>query len=112
MFEVEKPWGKFQQFAHNEYCTVKLLHIKAGEELSYQSHEKRDEYWYVAGGSGTVVLDDATHPVRPGSEVSIGRKQKHKAVASEDLIILEISTGEFDEDDITRYSDRYGRPGR
>lgn len=30
-------------------------------------HTAREEGWYVLGGSGTARLDDAAHPLRPGS---------------------------------------------
>lgn len=45
-----------------------------------------------------------------GKEFYIPRTTAHRIEAGTDgLSILEIATGDFDENDITRLSDRYGR---
>ena len=31
---VEKPWGKFEQYAHNVRSTVKVITVKPGSALS------------------------------------------------------------------------------
>ena len=105
----ERPWGNFKVFLENEKATVKILFLKKGEELSYQSHKHRDESWHVISGKGIVLLDGRELPVEEESSVEIKREQKHTAKAEEDMLILEVSRGEFDEDDITRYKDKYDR---
>jgi quercetin dioxygenase-like cupin family protein len=58
----------------------------------------------------TLVVGDTTIEAHPGDEFFIERGSKHRISAGRDTVqILEISLGEFDEDDITRLEDRYGR---
>ena len=40
---VEKPWGHELIWAHTDRYVGKILHIKAGHELSVQYHERKDE---------------------------------------------------------------------
>ncbi len=53
---VEKPWGWELIWAlTDDYCG-KLLFVKAGEELSLQYHEVKDESWYVERGRAELEL--------------------------------------------------------
>ena len=110
VFQVEKPWGNFRQFTHNSASTVKIITVTKNETLSLQSHTKRAEFWHVIFGSGTVQIDNEIHEAKTGDEYTISVGSKHRlSAADEGLTILEISTGDFDESDITRYEDKYGR---
>jgi mannose-6-phosphate isomerase len=107
---VERPWGKFDQFTLNEKTTVKVITVKAGEQLSLQSHKMRSEFWRVLEGGGTVEIDGARHDAVVGGEYDIPIGIKHRAVAGpQGLVFLEIDKGEFDEHDEVRYQDKYGR---
>lgn len=107
----DRPWGYFEQFTLNEPSTVKLLHVRAGEEFSLQTHEHRDEFWRVVGGSGQVTVGNVRSDANIGDEFFTPRGTPHRAEGAEDedLRILEISFGQFDENDITRLEDKYGR---
>ncbi|MDB5224436.1 MAG: putative mannose-phosphate guanylyltransferase/mannose-6-phosphate isomerase [Candidatus Adlerbacteria bacterium] len=110
IYTEQRPWGNFERFTHNENATVKIITVTANEALSLQSHTKRDEFWKVLSGAGTVELNDMSIPTEPGSTFSVPRGTKHRVTAGPDGIqFLEIATGEFDEHDIIRYDDRYGR---
>jgi alkylation response protein AidB-like acyl-CoA dehydrogenase len=51
-----------------------------------------------------------TTAVKQGDEFFVARGTKHRIMAgSEPLLVLEIAVGEFDEEDITRFDDKYGR---
>ncbi len=105
-----RPWGEFVEFARNTPCTVKILAVKAGESLSLQYHHGRDEMWHVLSGAGTLQIGDERIDAVPGSDHFIPRETKHRITAgASDLAILEISTGTFDDADIVRVEDRYGR---
>src|SRR4051812_35692487 len=43
---VEKPWGHELIWAHSENYCGKLLRVEAGEQLSLQYHERKDETLY------------------------------------------------------------------
>jgi len=107
---VEKPWGKFEQFTHNLLSTVKILTIKKGEAFSLQSHKNRTEFWRVLRGEGEMELDGVKYKIREGDETQVSPGTKHRIFASDtEIKVLEISTGDFEEKDIIRYEDKYGR---
>lgn len=109
-FDVEKPWGSFRQFTKNEPTTVKIIIVAPDQILSLQSHKKRSEFWRVIAGSGFVEIDGERRAVSLGEETTIPLGSKHRMQAGPlGMQILEISSGEFDEDDIIRYEDQYGR---
>lgn len=47
---VEKPWGYELIWAHTDRYVGKILHIRAGEALSLQYHERKDETIHVLRG--------------------------------------------------------------
>ena len=110
IFEEERPWGKFRKFTENTSSTVKIIEVKSNEELSLQSHTKRSEFWHVINGSGYFFVDGQEIAASKGTEqiISIGTKHKMKA-GPLGMEVLEIGLGEFDEEDIVRYEDKYGR---
>ncbi len=109
-YKEERPWGSFERFANNEQVTVKLLTIKAGEAFSLQSHKMRDEFWRVISGDGFITLGEERVPIVVGSDYSAPRGTKHRVEAGmTDVLMLEIGRGNFDEQDIIHFEDRYGR---
>ncbi len=110
VFQIERPWGNFRQFTKNELSTVKILTVNPNEILSLQSHKKRGEFWHIISGSGFVEIGGVKKEVVSGDEYEIGIGEKHRLSAGPDGIqVLEIATGDFDEEDITHYEDKYGR---
>src|SRR5438874_85392 len=47
---VPKPWGHETIWAHTDQYVGKILHIKAGEALSVQYHNVKDETVYLLSG--------------------------------------------------------------
>jgi mannose-6-phosphate isomerase-like protein (cupin superfamily) len=110
IYEEERPWGLFRKFTENVSSTVKIITIKPNEELSLQSHNKREEFWHVVKGSGIFEIENKKYIVEEGFEQYVPLKSKHKMKAgSEGMEVLEIALGDFDEGDIIRYEDKYGR---
>ncbi|MFA6300736.1 MAG: phosphomannose isomerase type II C-terminal cupin domain [Candidatus Paceibacterota bacterium] len=110
ILKEERPWGGFEQFTQNSLSTVKILTIKPGEALSLQSHTKRQEFWKVLSGGGIIEIGDEKYDMLKGDEHIIPLNTKHRATAgSAGLVCLEISTGDFEEDDEIRYEDKYDR---
>ncbi len=106
----QRPWGDFERFTLNEKTTVKIITVKAGEAFSLQTHEKRDEFWRVLRGSGVIRLGEKDHEAHEGDVFFSPRHTMHRATGGPDgLTFLEIAFGEFDENDIKRFEDRYGR---
>ena len=109
-FTIERPWGSFRQLTHNSLSTVKIHRIKPGEKTSLQSHTKRSEFWHIVSGGGMIVIDDKEYNVVAGDEYSVGVGVKHRWMAGHSgMVLAEVATGDFDEEDIVRYEDKYGR---
>ena len=107
---VDKPWGGFDRYTLNQASTVKILAIAPHQALSLQTHERREELWVVIEGEPEIQVEDAVHQAAPGQEFFIPRRARHRLTAgAHPARLLEISLGEFDEEDVTRQEDRYGR---
>ncbi|MDP1690265.1 MAG: phosphomannose isomerase type II C-terminal cupin domain [bacterium] len=106
----ERPWGNFERFTLNEKTTVKLITVKAGEEFSLQSHKHRGEFWRILVGAGHITLDQYQHTVHAGESFFSPVGHEHRMEGGpEGLTFLEIAFGDFDESDVTRFEDKYGR---
>ena len=109
---VEKPWGYELRWAITDRYAGKVLHIKKGEALSLQYHERKDEYQYVMKGAVDMEIGGvdgvlATRRMRAGDTLHITPGTRHRLTAVEDTDIFEVSTPEVD--DVVRLEDRYGR---
>lgn len=109
---TDRPWGSFFVLEDSDAAKVKRLLVKPGERLSLQSHKSRDEHWVVIRGTARVTLDEITLDYRYGQHIYVPRGTKHRLACggNEPVEIIEVQTGDsFAEEDITRYSDDYGR---
>lgn len=110
LYHEDRPWGEFLQFIKNTPATVKIITVKKGQAFSLQTHEHRVEHWYALSGTGVIEIGNNTFPVTPGTLYDIPRETTHRITATDaDVVVLEIATGAFDENDIKRIEDRYGR---
>lgn len=110
-------WGKIEILTKfdvspqgNVYVRTITVYPKCS--LSYQSHKLRGEHWKFVQGRGTVILDGEENTVVSGSGINIPVGTKHRVIndnETQDLIFVEISSGQFDENDIERFEDDYGR---
>lgn len=106
---VKKPWGDFKQFILNKKCTVKILTVNPRQELSLQKHKRRKEMWYFLT-PGYVIVDKKKRKMKKGDTIIIDKNVLHRLRAGwRKVIVLEIATGHFDEKDIIRLNDKYGR---
>ena len=109
MKEVKRPWGAFKQFALNEKCTVKIIEVKPMQELSLQKHKKREENWYFIT-SGIVQIGKNIRKVKQGEMVKVRKNIPHRILAGvNEVKVLEISFGSFNEKDEIRLEDKYNR---
>ncbi len=107
---TKRPWGSFTRYTNNEVSTVKILCVSKGEEFSLQYHNKRSEFWRVLKGAPVITVDEENISAKVGDEFNINIGVKHRISAPDDDVeVLEISKGEFDESDIVRIEDKYGR---
>ena len=110
---VPKPWGHETIWAHTDRYVGKILHINAGQALSVQYHNKKDETVHLLNGDliYRVKLGDELEDIRltKGQSFRITPGTVHQMEAITDCDILEVSTPELD--DVVRLQDRYGREG-
>ena len=108
---VTRPWGSFKQYANNADVTVSLMTVKAGQRLSLQSHTGRAELWIVLDDGAEVQIGDATLHPSAGDELWIPAQSQHRLSSrGPEVRVLEVAFGNWQQEDITRYSDDYARP--
>ncbi|HEX5774632.1 MAG TPA: phosphomannose isomerase type II C-terminal cupin domain [Candidatus Paceibacterota bacterium] len=106
----DRPWGSFDRLTHGEETTVKFLDLLPEKRFSDQRHAHRSEYWVVLKGAGTATVDGIEREVGVGDEVEIPTGAWHRLKGGpEGLRVLEIAFGAFDEKDIERRDDDFGR---
>jgi quercetin dioxygenase-like cupin family protein len=110
---VPKPWGHETIWAHSDRYVGKVLHIKAGQALSVQYHNLKDETVHLLNGELVyrVQLGEELEDMHlvAGESFRITPHTIHQMEAVTDCDVLEVSTPELD--DVVRLSDRYGREG-
>lgn len=109
---TDRPWGAFFVLEDSARAKVKRLLVNPGQRLSLQSHLHRDEHWVVVSGVARITLDDDTADFAYGDHIFVKRGTRHRiaCLGSEPVEVIEVQIGDaFDEEDIVRYSDDYGR---
>ncbi|WP_428086376.1 cupin domain-containing protein [Candidatus Thioglobus sp.] len=107
-----RPWGFYKSTFLTSQAQAKIITVFPNSELSLQEHKKREEHWIIIKGTGTLVLGESYIDVYPGKYVYIPKGCKHQIInnTEENIVFSEVQLGEyFGEDDIIRYSDKYGR---
>jgi mannose-6-phosphate isomerase-like protein (cupin superfamily) len=113
--KVDKPWGHEVIWAVSDSYAGKILFVKAGESISLQFHNVKDEAWYVLEGRAKLELGAAgermlnNEVIGPGAAFRFPPGTVHRLTAVEDTTIVEVSTPQLD--DVVRLEDRYGRAG-
>ena len=111
---VEKPWGWELVWAETDDYVGKLLFVRAGQSLSLQYHEVKDESWLVQQGRASLELGEVgreleTLEIGPDDVFRYRPGTVHRVTAIDDTFIVEVSTPHLD--DVVRLEDRYGREG-
>lgn len=107
----DRAWGSFDVLLDEQGVKVKKIVVKSGQRLSLQLHKKRKELWYVIDGFGTMQIANDQFNIESGDKVTINKYEVHRVRNSGliDLVLIEIQTGDCQEDDIIRLEDDYGR---
>ena len=114
MRTVEKPWGKEEIWGETDKYLGKFLYINAGEMLSRQYHEVKEETICVLEGRlllevGVPGEDDFKRiHMSPGSTFHVLPGTVHRFCATEfNVKLAEVSSPEID--DVVRLEDKYSR---
>lgn len=111
---VDKPWGHEIWYAHTDRYAGKIIVVEAGQRLSLQYHESKDETSYLLSGKLLLVQGETAdslteREIGPGEAWRNRTGLVHTIEAIETATVLEVSTPELD--DVVRLDDRYGRQG-
>jgi mannose-1-phosphate guanylyltransferase len=110
--EVFRPWGSYDSIDNGERFKVKRITVKPGEKLSVQMHHHRAEHWVVVSGTANVTIGEETQMLTENESVyiPIGAVHALENPGKIPLELIEVQSGAYlGEDDIVRFSDRYGR---
>lgn len=110
--EVFRPWGSYDSLDQGSRFQVKRICVKPGEKLSVQMHHHRAEHWIVVAGTAQVTCDDETFLLTENEStyIPIGAVHSLENPGKIPLELIEVQSGSYvGEDDIVRFSDRYGR---
>ncbi|MFT4297862.1 MAG: cupin domain-containing protein [Candidatus Woesearchaeota archaeon] len=106
----KRRWGTENRFIYNTKCTVKILNVLKGEQISVQYHFKRAEFWHVISGKVKILKGKKWYTAERGTSFWLPKKTVHSVIGiAKESRILEISQGEFQQTDIIRLQDKYGR---
>lgn len=107
----KRPWGGFKTLGENIASTVKVIFVDANQELSLQYHSQRLEHWIIVNGDGIVTIGEREYPAFIGKEFEIRQNIRHRIKAgNRGIILVEYCPGKnFEEEDIVRIDDKYGR---
>jgi mannose-6-phosphate isomerase-like protein (cupin superfamily) len=109
-----RPWGRYDILEVQSTHQVKRITVNPGGRLSYQRHERREEFWVIISGRARFTLDDVDTDHGPGEVFIVPFHAKHRVqnIGEVPLVFIEVQRGDyFGEDDIERFSDDYGREG-
>lgn len=112
---VARPWGTYTVLEEGARFKIKRIEVKPAGSLSLQMHHHRSEHWIVVSGMAKVVNGDREIFVGANESTYIPAGHRHRLEnpGLMDLVMIEVQSGEYlGEDDIVRFSDKYGRPSR
>ena len=112
LITINRPWGVMKLLESSTNYWVKIITVNPRQRLSLQSHNHRDELWFIVSGAGQVQIENENYHAIFGQEFTIYKKEKHRIMNTSEytnLKFIEIAFGVPNEDDIIRYEDDYNR---
>jgi mannose-6-phosphate isomerase len=114
----DKPWGHEEIFAAVEGKYVgKIIHVTAGQSLSLQYHQEKDETISLLSGSAEIQYGPIDGELKlctfgPGDAIHVPARLVHRVTAITDIVFAEASTAPPGwREDVVRLQDAYGRTG-
>ena len=109
-----RPWGVYYGWDSGKGWNLKTVYINPGKRLSLQYHHGRSEHWMLVEGDATATILNAsklkeTYPLHLGEAFRVGKGTVHRLESKRGGVIVEVALGRFDENDIVRLDDDFGR---
>lgn len=90
---AEKSWGSFTVLdVQPTSMTIRIL-MRGGHQLTYHTHEHRDEVWTVISGTGYTIVDGVKQTVHPGDVITMPAGCKHTIHAETEMQVIEVQLG-------------------
>lgn len=109
----KRPWGMYRVLLETPYTKVKEIVVLPNQRLSLQYHNNRSEVWTVVKGDGIVQIGECSEPIFTEDVVEILEKESHRITGGDSgITFIEVQLspdGIFNEEDIVRIDDDYGR---
>jgi D-beta-D-heptose 7-phosphate kinase/D-beta-D-heptose 1-phosphate adenosyltransferase len=108
-----RPWGEFYGWDSGKGWYLKTIYVNAGKRLSLQYHKHRSERWVLVDGEATAITmekgKEKQTPLKVGETFVVGKGVIHRLTSKKGGTLVEVAVGKFDEDDIVRVADDFGR---
>jgi mannose-6-phosphate isomerase-like protein (cupin superfamily)/glycerol-3-phosphate cytidylyltransferase-like family protein len=109
-----RPWGEFYGWDEAPKWYLKTLYVKPGKRLSLQHHRHRSEIWTLVEGDAIATTGtDPKHLTRTtlkiGEPFFVPKGMIHRLESKKGGKLVEVALGKFDENDIIRVQDDFGR---
>ena len=107
-----RPWGYYTILEEGPQYKIKRIHVNPKQKLSVQMHHHRSEHWVLVKGTAIITKGEKEFSLTKGKHTYIPKMMIHalENLADEPLELIEVQIGDYlGEDDIVRFSDRYGR---
>ena len=107
---MKRPWGEYKVLGENPVC-VKVITINPYSRLSLQMHDHRDEVWFALQSGLYAHIGDKIYMMGVLDRFRVERGVQHRIENATDkpIQLVELMYGVYDENDIFRLQDDYGR---
>ena len=94
-------WGYYEEVFKDDSVKIRKIVVKPGRSISLQKHEKLSEQRVSLRGEASLDIDGKVTLLKKNESISIqaGRKHQINNLGSADLIMIEIQTGSYVEED-------------
>jgi len=108
-----RPWGEYYGWDSGKGWNLKTIYLKRGKRVSLQYHNNREEWWLLVEGDATATMRESrstrSFPLKKGEVFRVRKKQIHRLSSKMGGVVVEVAYGNFDEKDIVRLEDDFGR---
>lgn len=108
-----RPWGEYYGWDNGETWNLKTIYVKPEKRLSLQYHHHREEWWLLVEGDAAATVVEGgkqkTVQLKRGEVFRVKKGQVHRLSSKKGGCVVEVAYGAFDEDDIVRVEDDFGR---
>jgi len=103
---AEKSWGTYTVIDVQPGSMTVKISMRAGQQMSYHSHDFREEVWTIVSGSGIAIVDGMEQILHVGDVLMIAAGCRHTVKAETALDLIEVQLGEnISADDKSKYSE-------